>query len=191
MAGPLLLVGLLAGCGAATTAPHPAGGPAQPLPPAEPVALHIDAIGADSTLVPLGINPDRTSEVPPVDSPMQAGWYRYGPTPGEVGPAVVLGHVDGGGEQGIFAELDELATGDEVLVDRADGTTSVFTVTAVDQVSKKRFPTSAVYGPTEVAELRLITCGGSFDEDAGSYQDNVIVFADLTGVRNPGGGGTS
>ncbi|MGH4018761.1 MAG: class F sortase [Pseudonocardiaceae bacterium] len=168
-------------------APHPAGpapgAAASPLPPADPVELRIDAIGATSTLIPLGLNSDDTIEVPPVGDPMQAGWYRYGPAPGELGPAVILGHVNGGGSDGIFVRLDELTTGDQVLVTRDDATTAVFTVTSTEQIPKAEFPTDAVYGDTDSAELRLITCGGSFDDEASSYRDNIIVFAELTGVR--------
>lgn len=191
-----LLLAVVAGCGAAGAigpqAPHPAApagpetvtaGPVSPLPAAEPTELRIEAIDAVSTLIPLGLNPDGTVEVPSVEEPMQAGWYRYGPTPGERGPAVVLGHVNGNGEDGIFARLGELAAGDEVAATRKDGRTAVFTVTETVQVPKATFPTRAVYGDTEGAELRLITCGGSFDEARDSYRDSIIVYAELTAVR--------
>ncbi|HEX2134216.1 MAG TPA: class F sortase [Actinophytocola sp.] len=141
-----------------------------------PVEVRIPAIGATSSLMPLGLNPDRTVEVPPVDEPMRAGWFTGGPAPGEPGPAVLLGHVNGGGRPGIFARLAELEPGDEVLVRRTDDTVR-FTVRRVDQVPKTEFPADAVYGDTPGPELRLITCGGAFDEDAGSYRDNVIVYA--------------
>ncbi len=185
-----LLLALVSGCGAARSvtphpaAPQPAPPPAvAPLPPAEPIGLRIDVIDVTSTLVSLGLNTDDTIEVPPVESPMQAGWYRYGPTPGEIGPAVILGHVDGGGRDGVFARLDELSTGHEIAVTRADGRTAVFSVTRTVQLPKARFPTEAVYGDTRGAQLRLITCGGEFDESGGSYRDNVIVYAALAAVR--------
>jgi sortase (surface protein transpeptidase) len=180
----VLLLGfvLLAGCAAApapvVAPPSTAGVP----PPAglarsEPTALDIPRIGARSTLVPLGLNPDGTIEVPPVSTPRQAGWYAYGPTPGELGPAVIVGHVDGNKQQGIFYRLKELAPGDEVSVSRRDGSTVRFVVTKVDEVAKGAFPSDAVYGNTPDAELRLITCGGSFDRTAHSYRDNIIVYA--------------
>jgi sortase (surface protein transpeptidase) len=127
--------------------------------------------------VPLGLNADRTVQVPPVDTPEQAGWFTGAPRPGDPGPAVLLGHVNGGGQAGIFARLGELGPGDEVLVERADGSTVRFTVRRVDQVPKTDFPTDEVYGDTDGPELRLITCGGSFDESADSYRDNIIVYA--------------
>lgn len=176
---------LLAGC----ATPHGAAPPAPTGPTsttqatqeiAPPAEIDIPRLGATSSLVELGLNADQTVEVPPVDTPMQAGWFTGAPRPGAPGPAVVLGHVNGGGEAGIFARLHELTGGDEVLVRRTDGTTARFTVTRVDQVAKEHFPTDEVYGDTEGPELRLITCGGSFDRDAGSYRDNVIVYATLT-----------
>lgn len=174
---------LLAGCGATAT---PASPPASASAPAAagltrslPTALDVPAIDAKSTLVSLGLNADRTVEVPPVDQPLQAGWYEYGPTPGEVGPAVILGHIDGNHRKGIFWRLHELKPGDPVHVDRADGGKLTFEVTKVDQIAKKEFPTEAVYGNTTDAELRLITCGGKYDAANRNYLDNVIVYAKL------------
>lgn len=152
---------------------------ARGLPPSEPTEIRIPKIGAVSTLVPLGLNPDETVEVPPVEQPMQAGWYRNARTPGEAGPAVVLGHVDGNKLPGIFFRLKELVEGDEIVVSRKDGTTAKFRVYKKEQIAKDSFPTEAVYGDTDVPELRLITCGGSFDQAARSYRDNVIVYATL------------
>ncbi len=144
-----------------------------------PKSVRIPKIEAKSSLVGLGLAEDGTVEVPPVTQPMQASWFTGGPVPGDLGPSVILGHVDGDSRPGIFHRLKELAPGDEVLVDRTDGSTARFLVSRVDRVAKKEFPTEAVYGDTDAAELRLITCGGSFDEAARSYRDNVIVYATL------------
>jgi LPXTG-site transpeptidase (sortase) family protein len=149
------------------------------LPPSEPTELRIPKIGAKSSLIPLGLNPDETVQVPPVEQPMQAGWYKHARTPGEAGPAVLLGHVDGDKQPGIFFRLKELSEGDEVEVSRKDGTTARFRVRKTEQIAKDSFPTEAVYGETTEAELRLITCGGSFDQAAHSYRDNIIVYATL------------
>ncbi|QKV80475.1 class F sortase [Amycolatopsis sp. Hca4] len=156
---------------AATTAPE--------LPRVDPVAVEVPRIGAQSTLIPLGLNPDGTLEVPPVSRPMQAGWYALGPTPGESGPAVIVGHVDGNRQKGIFYRLRELVPGDRVLVTRKDGTTLTFVVSHVDRVDKDEFPSGAVYGDTPDPQLRLITCGGSFDRTVHSYRDNIIAYAKL------------
>lgn len=160
-----------------STAPTTAA--ARGLPRSEPTEVHIPRIAARSSLIPLGLNADNTVEVPPVDRPLQAGWYSYAPTPGELGPSIILGHVDGNREPGIFYRLHELVAGDEVFVSRVDGSTAGFVVRRVDQVPKDQFPTESVYGETDEPELRLITCGGSFDQAARSYRDNIIVYATL------------
>ncbi|WHT20307.1 class F sortase [Crossiella sp. CA-258035] len=193
VAGLLLAaVFALTGCGAAPPAAPPAapaGSSAETTSaaPAEvaalgrstPAKVRVPKIGAESSLVALGLNKDQTIQVPPVSQPMQAGWYDGAPTPGEKGPAIVLGHVDGAGKPGIFYKLREVAVGDEVLVDREDGKTVRFVVHETQQVAKKDFPTERVYGDTERPELRLITCGGIFDKGARSYQDNIIVYATM------------
>jgi LPXTG-site transpeptidase (sortase) family protein len=149
------------------------------LPRSEPVSLDIPKIGAHSSLVPLGLNPDNTVQVPPVTTPLQAGWYTYAPTPGETGPAVVLGHVDGNHQKGIFFRLKELAPGDRVSIARKDGSTVAFEVMKVHQVPKKDFEAEGVYDDTAGPELRLITCGGVFDRNAHNYVDNIVVYARL------------
>lgn len=194
LAASLLLV-VLAGC--ASPDPTPAPTPDQPsltspaptpdqasggLVASRPLWIDVPAIGTHSSLVPLGLNDDRTVEVPPVDEPMQAGWYEHGPTPGQVGPSVILGHVNGGGQDGIFARLHELAVGAEIHIGREDGQVARFVVSRTEQIPKAEFPADAVYGNTTEPELRLITCGGTFDESADSYRDNVIAFATFTGV---------
>nr|CEL22179.1 putative secreted protein [Kibdelosporangium sp. MJ126-NF4]CTQ92960.1 putative secreted protein [Kibdelosporangium sp. MJ126-NF4] len=149
-----------------------------------PTEVTIPKIGAHSSLIALGLNPDETVQVPPVTQPMQAGWYDKAPTPGEVGPAIILGHVDGDHKPGIFFKLKEMTAGDEILVNRSDGTKARFVVDRVKQVSKDSFPTDEVYGDTTRPELRLITCGGVFDKDARSYKDNIIVFATLQPAKS-------
>jgi sortase (surface protein transpeptidase) len=162
-----------------TTATSAAAAGVPSLAASTPVSVDIPKIGAHSSLVQLGLNADQTIEVPPVSTPMQAGWYKLGPTPGEIGPAVILGHVDGNKQAGIFYRLHELATGDKISVGRQDGSTATFTVQKVEKDAKDAFPTDAVYGDTTTADLRVITCGGAFDTKAHSYVDNIIVFATL------------
>ncbi|HWE88076.1 MAG TPA: sortase, partial [Pseudonocardiaceae bacterium] len=111
----------------------------------------------------------------PLDSGV-GGWFD-GPTPGEIGPAVILGHVDGDRQIGIFYRLHELVAGDQIVVTRQDGSMVTFAVTSVQQVPKTAFPTDQGYGNTTDPELRLITCGGSFNRAERSYVDNVIVYA--------------
>lgn len=147
------------------------------LPRSEPTRVHIPAIGVDSDLVDLGLDDRGRMEVPRGAFP--AGWYTGAPTPGELGPAILAGHVDYGGAAGVFFRLRELGPGDAVEVTREDGTTAVFRVTRVEQHDKDAFPTAAVYGDIDHAGLRLITCGGAFDRGASSYEDNIVVFAEL------------
>lgn len=158
-------------------APSSSKAPTPLMPESDPVRLRVPSIGVDTSLMELGLQRDGTMEVPP-DGEM-AGWYANAPTPGELGPAVIAAHVDWKGEPGTFYELDELAPGDEVWVERQDGTTARFVVTKVEQHPKDAFPTDAVYGDIDHAGLRLITCGGDFDEAARSYRDNIIAYARL------------
>jgi sortase (surface protein transpeptidase) len=186
-----LIVGVLlvGGCGTAAPAPLLSSGAAtsSSTPTATvpaPTGVTVPAIGAHSTLIPLGLTPEGALEVPPVTSPMQAGWYAPGAEPGQVGPAVIAGHVDGvidgvKGQPGIFHDLRRLTPGAEILVDRADGSTLRFVVDRVGTYDKAAFPTDRVYGNTAGPELRLITCGGAFDRTARSYVDNIVVYAVL------------
>lgn len=145
---------------------------------APPVRLRIRALRIDSPVRPLGLQSDGSVAVP--ERAEVAGWYEPGPRPGQPGPAVILGHVDSRTGPGVFAELGTVRPGTLVGIDRADGSTVTFRVTAVSRVAKVEFPTDLVYAPSLDATLRLVTCGGSFDRIRGSYRDNVIVFADET-----------
>lgn len=145
------------------------------LPASDPVRVQIPTLGVTSSIMQLGLEDDGSLEVPAGAYPV--GWYQGGPTPGELGPSVLAGHVDWEGERGAFYGLRELRPGDTVVIDRTDGTAATFRVDRVEEHSKGDFPTDDVYGDIEHAGLRLITCGGAFDEDTGDYQDNVIVFA--------------
>jgi hypothetical protein len=148
-----------------------------PLARSRPVRVRIPAIGVDSGMMALGLQADGTLQVPPTGFP--AGWYTGAPTPGELGPAIVVGHVDWAGRPGVFYELRRLKPGAQVTVAREDGTTATFRVTRVEQFAKGTFPTQAVYGDIDHAGLRLVTCGGAFDRKTHSYDDNVVAFAEL------------
>jgi hypothetical protein len=151
----------------------PSADPSAPV--ARPVRVRIDRIGLDSGLVDLVTDADRVL-IPPQRYDI-AGWYAAGPAPGAVGPAVIAGHVDSRSGPGVFFRLRQLRAGDVVTVDRADASTVRFVVQAVITVAKDRFPSELVYAPTPGPELRLITCGGPFDDSARSYRDNVVVQA--------------
>lgn len=162
---------------AAESAPKPELPPV--LEASEPVSFSIPAIGAGSDLLSLGLRDNGTLEVPPDGPGAPASWYNQSPTPGERGPAVLLGHVnatDGG--PGVFADLRSLKAGDRIDVKRADGSTAAFEVTRGEQYPKDRFPTATVYGYTAGSELRLITCDG-YDPATGLFDDNYVIFAKL------------
>lgn len=148
------------------------------LPKAYPERLRIPAIELDTTFEgSLGLNADQTVEVP--DSFEAVGWYKYGPTPGELGPAVILGHVDSYEGPAVFWSLGQLEKGDEIFVERDDGTTATFTVERLERHPQSGFPTAKVYGDLDYAGLRLITCSGTFDKGVQEYSHNLIVFAKL------------
>jgi hypothetical protein len=165
-----------------TSSPDDASGAvAEPtLGSSKPISIDIPSIGVHSEMQSLGQTPDGALEVPAGATYDQAAWYRHSPTPGSLGPAVVLGHVDSA-ENGpsVFFRLGELRAGDIVRIDRADGSTAVFAVDEVHSYAKDNFPTQVVYGDIDHAGLRILTCGGAFDDSTGHYLDNIVVFASL------------
>ncbi|MEZ0074734.1 class F sortase [Planotetraspora sp. GP83] len=165
--------------------PPPYVQPVEPLAKSAPTRLVIHDIGVDAPLRAVGLTPNGEIEVPPLSARNLAGWYQYGPTPGELGPAVIVGHVNTRSGPAVFMRLRELAQGDTVQIGRRDGTVAVFTVDGVEQVSKKAFPTERVYGNTDHAALRLITCGGVYNRKTHSYTDNLVVYASLSSVKSP------
>jgi hypothetical protein len=151
------------------TASHPVG------VSSPPVRVRIPSIGVDSALQKLGLLPD--GSLAPPSQWQVAGWYAGGVRPGDVGPAVIAGHVDSVSGPAIFFKLVDLKPGNAVLVTRADSSTLRFRVSRTDEYPKNKFPTAAVYGPTPVPTLRLVTCTGDFDYQARSYVDNLVVTA--------------
>lgn len=175
-AGALVLV---VGCTPAGAPDRPDTGSYQPTPgrPAvDPQSVRVPAHGIAAEPDPLRLDQAGVL-VPPAYG--RAGWYAAGPEPGDRGPAVIAGHVDSDSGPDVFARLPQLVPGDRIAVGLEDGRTLGFTVTRVRQFAQSRFPTRQVYGPTARPELRLITCGGDYDRDAGRYLDNVVVFATL------------
>ncbi|NUR87074.1 MAG: class F sortase [Nonomuraea sp.] len=154
--------------------------PAPPLMPSTPKRIVIKRLGINAPVMSLGLAKDGTIQVPPIDRANLAGWYREMSTPGEAGPAVILGHKDTRTTPAVFSKVFEIRNGDTIEVKRQDGITAVFTVGGVEQASKKTFPTQRVYGNQTNAQLHLITCGGTYDRTIGHYQDNIIVYATMT-----------
>jgi hypothetical protein len=142
---------------------------------ARPVSLTVPLIGVKTNLITLGLAAGGAMQVPSTST--VAGWFTGSPRPGAVGSSIIVGHVDSKSGPGIFFRLPELKNGDDVYVKRSDGTTAEFRVTEVQEYPKDHFPTETVFGPTPDAELRLITCGGTFDSVTGHYLSNIIVYA--------------
>ena len=145
-----------------------------------PVAVSIPAIGVKSKLLHLGLNADGTLQVPSLTtSAGEAAWYKYSVTPGQTGTSVIEGHVDSYAGPAVFFRLGALRPGNQVNVALADGVTAVFRVTGVREYPKDKFPAQAIYGQTDYAALRLITCGGDFDSATGHYLSSIVVYATL------------
>ena len=140
--------------------------------------VEIPAIGVDSVLEQLPLDPATGVLVPPVEW-LSAGWYKDGTIPGDVGPAVIAGHVDSNAGPAVFYRLGELVPGDEIRVTLSTGEVTEFVVDSQTAAPKDAFPTELVYGATPTEHLRLITCDGDFNHSTGHYVDNLIVFAHL------------
>ena len=177
---------------------QPAGGsgaPAVPLhgtTPAEvaaasitvpPVSLSLPDLDITVPVDPVGVRPDGQMEIPPLAE--RAGWYRYGSSPGDAdGTAVIAAHVDSVASAGLgpFADLPDAEVGDAVDVTLADGSVRRYAVTTVERVAKPEIAWSDVFVRDGGPRLVLVTCGGTFRRDVGSYTDNVIVTAQPVGA---------
>lgn len=147
-----------------------------------PERIRIPSIRVNAPLMGLGLTPQGSLDAPPPEQKNLAGWYEAGITPGEVGTAIVAGHVDNADGPAVFYDLGALKKGSAIEVQRRDGGTALFTVDAVEVYAARDFPDEKVYGAAPRAELRVITCGGGYAKATG-YQGNVVVFAHLTGSR--------
>nr|WP_203611042.1 class F sortase [Streptomyces cyaneofuscatus] len=163
-----------------------------PLPPAhEPVegaaprSVEVPSVGIDAPVVRRGLDQDGAIDPPPYDLPQTAGWYGKGTEPGAEGAALLVGHVDTDTRPAVFYGLSAVRPGEKVKVTREDGSVAEFTVDDVQVVTRERFDAEKAYGPRVDgrAELRLITCGGKYDQKSRSYTANVVVSAYLTGAR--------
>ncbi|HLU71412.1 MAG TPA: class F sortase [Nonomuraea sp.] len=146
----------------------------------KPTRIKIPKIKVNSKIKPLGLAKTGALATPPLTRPNITGWYNKSPLPGEVGPSILNGHVSTKKGAAVFKRLDELTKGDHIYLYRSDGKVARYTVSGVEQVSKKTFPTSRVYGNTNDSQLRLITCGGVFNRKEHSYTDNIVVYATLS-----------
>lgn len=183
------LFGAGAGLGQLTGAPslprpntahsEPTGPAAAPMSRSVPTRITIPSIGVDAPVMQVGLASNGAIATPPLDQPNLAGWYSGGPAPGEQGPAVVVGHVDGPNGASVFYRLGSVKPGAQVRMDLADHRTAVFTVYSVEYYPKGSFPGNRVYGDYSRPGLRLITCGGPYLGGSVGYADNIVVYASL------------
>lgn len=148
-----------------------------------PVGITIPSLNVRAVVNNVGLAPDGTIDVPPLDRAQEAGWYDQSPTPGEVGPSVIVGHVDTRSGPAVFHQLSRMKPGDAVEVAREDRTVAVFQVERLERFDKAQLPADQVYGDFTKPNLRLITCGGEWVGGQTGYADNVVVFANLVQAK--------
>ena len=156
-----------------------AGGSTEALSASIPTRISIPALGVRAKVIKVGRAADGSIATPASDPAKATGWYRLGPTPGEPGTAVIVGHVDTDSQPAVFHRLSELRKGKLIKVDREDHRVATFTVESVETFPKTSFPAGRVFDPTGRARLVLVTCGGTWVGGRIGYSDNVIVFATL------------
>jgi hypothetical protein len=150
--------------------------------PSSPLRLRAPAIQLNTDLTAVGLSRDGSIEVPHYT---KAGWYRLSPTPGEIGPSVIVGHLDNIHGAAVFERLRELSRGQIIEVDRQDGKTAKFVIERVSQYPQQQFPTAEVYGDLNYPGLRIITCGGKFNHRTQRYSNNTIIYASIVPEKSP------
>ena len=154
-----------------------------PMGASDPVSLNIPALNLQAAVHDVGLADDGTIEVPELNRHNEAGWYVASPTPGENGPAVIVGHVDTRTGPSVFYQAGTLHPGAQIQVRRMDGSVAIFEVTSVERFDKSSLPAERVYADFSHPGLRLITCGGRWVGGSTGYADNVVVFASLVGAQ--------
>ena len=150
-----------------------------------PTRLQIPAINVDNPLTQIGLNSQGEISTPPLVKDSHAYWLNVSPTPGQLGPSTIIGHVDSAAYgPGVFFNLGHMRQRDKIYLTRSDGVVAMFEVERVAEYKKNDFPTGEVYGNIDHAGLRLITCGGTFDSSIHSYQSNIVVYAALVSAHH-------
>jgi len=143
-----------------------------------PTSINIPSVNISANIIPVGLDPNGSIQMPPILSWL-TGWYQNSPTPGQIGPSVIVGHVDNYENISVFWRLRYINIGDPIYITRTDGSTVKFKVVDLEQYNQVSFPTQKVYGNINYPGLRLITCGGTFDTQTGSYDQNTVVYASM------------
>jgi hypothetical protein len=192
----LLLFGVFAtGAGLGRSGDWPMnllGGGSRPPPrdfpvmePSRPIRLSVPSIGVQAPVQRVGLADDGSIAVPALAQHNEAGWYDRGPTPGQFGPAIIVGHADTRTGPSVFHDLVRLRPGARIEVTRADRSVAIFEVNSVEHFDKAKLPAERVYGDYNRPVLRLITCGGEWMGGSIGYSDNVVAFASLVKARDP------
>ena len=153
------------------------------LAPSRPERLSIPSIDVQASILDVGLAGDGSVDVPPLQRHDEAGWFDGGPTPGQFGPALIVGHADTRTGPSVFHALGRLKPGQRIEVHRADRSVAVFEVNSVEKFDKGKLPVRRVYGDYSRPSLRLMTCGGRWIGGRTGYQDNIVVFASLVATR--------
>lgn len=150
---------------------QPAGDPTP-----RPVGLVIESLDiVDAAIVDVGVEENGEMEIP---GAAEVGWYRYGPSPGESGSAVLAAHIAFNGRDGVFRDLQKIEVGDVVEVRYEDGSSKRFRIAETAQYDKDELPVDRIFAKEGAPELTLITCGGDFNRSLRSYSDNVVAYAE-------------
>ncbi|WP_329385097.1 class F sortase [Streptomyces sp. NBC_01351] len=155
-----------------------------PLAGALPQRVDVPSIGIQAPVISRDLDKDGAIEAPPYESPGTVGWWGKGVQPGAAGAALMVGHVDTRSKPAVFYGLSSAQPGEKVRVVRADGSVAEFTIEDVRVYERDGFDPHKAYGQRVAgrAELRLVTCGGTYDKAAKEYTANVVVSAYLTGA---------
>jgi LPXTG-site transpeptidase (sortase) family protein len=139
--------------------------------------IKIPSIALDAAIDSVGLTPGSDMAVP--SDPLHAGWYDLGPRPGEIGSAVIDGHVNWYyGATGVFADLHKLQAGDTITVEDATGVSSSFVVREIRRYDPSADASEVFFSTDGKAHLNLITCDGVWDKNAQQYSVRLVVFAD-------------
>jgi hypothetical protein len=155
------------------------------LDPSRPVRLTIPEIDVEAPILDVGLARDGSVDVPPLQRHNEAGWFDQGPTPGQFGPALIVGHADTRTGPSVFHHLHKLKPGQKIEVRREDRDTAIFEVNSIENFGKEKLPIKRVYGDYSRPSLRLVTCGGTWLGEGRGYSDNIVVFASLVDVEQP------
>ena len=146
--------------------------------PNPPLRLLIPSLGIDAFVQYVGVNTKGNMGAP--DNYTDVGWYRFGTSPGQIGSAVIDGHVDDGlSLPGVFKNLNEIKKGDDIYVVAKDGSEIDFVVTDIQLYPYNAAPTNPIFNRQDKARLNLITCKGTWVAGEKTFSKRLVVFAQL------------